>query len=125
MLRWDVLVRIAEDEVRDVLDSLPPDFVPWASEIPVIFEARPPACLCDDGLDADTLGLFVGLPHSLLDAGVPGHTPVHIQLFLENLWRYGRHDVARYREEVRRTLLHELGHYLGWDEEDLAGRGLD
>jgi predicted Zn-dependent protease with MMP-like domain len=26
---------------------------------------------------------------------------------------------------VRVTYLHELGHFLGWDEEDLAARGLD
>jgi len=30
-----------------------------------------------------------------------------------------------YREEVRVTYLHELGHYLGWDEDDLTARGLD
>jgi len=30
-----------------------------------------------------------------------------------------------FREEVERTYLHELGHYLGWDEDDVAARGLD
>jgi predicted Zn-dependent protease with MMP-like domain len=34
-------------------------------------------------------------------------------------------DAATFREEVRRTYLHELGHYLGLDEDDLADRDLD
>jgi predicted Zn-dependent protease with MMP-like domain len=27
-------------------------------------------------------------------------------------------------EEIRITVLHEIGHHLGWDEEELAERGL-
>ena len=34
-------------------------------------------------------------------------------------------DVDVFREEVRLTYLHELGHYLGWDEDELTARGLD
>jgi predicted Zn-dependent protease with MMP-like domain len=29
-----------------------------------------------------------------------------------------------FTDEVRVTYLHELGHHLGWDEDDLEGRGL-
>jgi predicted Zn-dependent protease with MMP-like domain len=32
---------------------------------------------------------------------------------------------SAYREEVRITLLHEFGHFLGWNEEDLLERGLE
>ena len=38
--------------------------------------------------------------------------------------RPGAHSVTT-DEEIRRTLLHELGHYLGLDELDLEGRGLE
>ena len=40
--------------------------------------------------------------------------------------RVARHctDETTYRQEVRTTLLHELGHYLGLDEDDLDDRGL-
>jgi predicted Zn-dependent protease with MMP-like domain len=34
-------------------------------------------------------------------------------------------DETAYREEVRVTLLHEFGHFLGWDEADLFDRGLE
>ena len=32
-------------------------------------------------------------------------------------------DLATFRAEVRTTLLHEIGHVLGWDEQDLEERG--
>lgn len=51
--------------------------------------------------------------------------PPQIILFLENIWEYAEGDAGVYRVEVRTTLLHELGHYLGLDEDDLAERGLD
>ena len=48
-----------------------------------------------------------------------------IWLFLENIWDYAGRDTAAYREEVRVTYVHELGHYLGLDEDDLEVRDLD
>jgi predicted Zn-dependent protease with MMP-like domain len=49
-------------------------------------------------------------------------------LFLENLWLMIEEeggDERDFRFEVRTTLLHELGHYLGLNEEDLEERGLE
>ena len=44
--------------------------------------------------------------------------PTQIILFLENLWEFAGTDEAAYREEIRITYLHELGHYFGMDEDD-------
>ena len=38
---------------------------------------------------------------------------------------YAEADEEIYRDEVRLTYLHELGHYLGWDEDEIAERGLE
>jgi predicted Zn-dependent protease with MMP-like domain len=46
-------------------------------------------------------------------------------LFLDEIWDEADGDEAVYRDEVRRTYLHELGHYLGLDEDGLAERGLE
>jgi len=46
-------------------------------------------------------------------------------LFLENLWDFADGDHKVFCDEVRITYLHELGHFLGWDEDDLAARELD
>ena len=46
-----------------------------------------------------------------------------IRIFKHNLERFtADHDSLV--EELRITLLHEIGHHLGWDEDDLAARGL-
>jgi predicted Zn-dependent protease with MMP-like domain len=51
--------------------------------------------------------------------------PAEIELFLENLWDFADGDHKVFCDEVRITYLHELGHFLGWDEDDLAARELD
>ncbi len=66
-----------------------------------------------DGIEPDTLGLFTG-PEFADEGNVP--LPPQIILFLENLWDFAEGDEAIFREEVRTTFLHELGHYLGLDE---------
>jgi predicted Zn-dependent protease with MMP-like domain len=50
--------------------------------------------------------------------------PPQILLFYENLWDFAGGEEETYREEVRITYLHELGHYLGLDEDELDERGL-
>jgi predicted Zn-dependent protease with MMP-like domain len=45
--------------------------------------------------------------------------------FSENLWDYAEGDEEIFREEVRVTYFHELGHYLGLEEGDLEDRGIE
>jgi predicted Zn-dependent protease with MMP-like domain len=47
-----------------------------------------------------------------------------VLLFQRNIERAAA-DRDEVREEIRVTLLHEIGHHVGWDEHDLADRGLD
>jgi predicted Zn-dependent protease with MMP-like domain len=120
---WAWLLKAAQAEVRGTIDSLPPDLRPHAVRLPVVFERRPGDELMEDGLDPDLLGLFVG------DALDVGHTeaeplPAQILLFLENLWDVAEADEEIYRDEVQITYIHELGHYLGLDENELEARGL-
>jgi predicted Zn-dependent protease with MMP-like domain len=51
--------------------------------------------------------------------------PSQIILFLENIWSLADGREQLYRDEVRITFLHELGHYLGLDENGLIERGLE
>ena len=86
------------------------------------FEHKPNVDLQADGIEADTLGLFTGAEFAE-EGNVP--LPPQIILFLENLWDFAEGDEVFFREEVRTTFLHELGHYLGLDEDEIAGRGLE
>lgn len=117
------LLRMAREEIDAVLQALPPDIAQHADSIPLAFEPAPGPDRLREGLDPDLLGLFVGLDF-VETAGSAQDLPGQIILFLHNLWDYTHHLPRRYREEVRTTYLHELGHYLGLDEDDLTARDL-
>lgn len=121
---WDYLRFLADDEVRATLKRLPPLLRRRARLLPVVFEPRPNDQLIADGYDPDLLGLFVG--NSFGDEETAcADVPPQILLFLENLWDFADGDEQVYRDEVRTTYLHELGHYLGLDEIGLEQRGLE
>jgi predicted Zn-dependent protease with MMP-like domain len=121
-LSWENLCRVASKEVEVTLAALPKPLRGRAEKLPVTFERRPNAGLQADGIEPDTLGLFTG-PEFADEGNVP--LPPQIILFLENLWDFAEGDKVIFREEVRTTFLHELGHYLGLDEDEIAGRGLE
>jgi predicted Zn-dependent protease with MMP-like domain len=123
-MKFPELARIARDVVAAALRRLPPEIRPLAEALPVSYEAWPGDALLDDGLEDDILGLFVGHAHGG-EMRESDPLPPQILLFLENIWDYAEGDMAAYRDEVRITYYHELGHYLGWDEDELARRGLD
>jgi predicted Zn-dependent protease with MMP-like domain len=119
---WRKLQKLALDEVEAILAKLPEPLRERAGKLPVTFERFPNASLQADGIEPDTLGLFTG-PEFAEEGNVP--LPPQIILFLENLWDFAEGEEEIFRKEVRTTFLHELGHYLGLNEEELAGRGLE
>jgi predicted Zn-dependent protease with MMP-like domain len=121
-LDWKTLCEIASAEVEAVLISLPAPLREEAKQLPVMLERIPNAGLLEEGIEADTLGLFTGA-----EFAEQGHIPMPSQiiLFLENLWNYAESDENAFREEIRTTFLHELGHFFGLEEEDLLERGLE
>ena len=121
-LNWEKLCAVASGEVEATVLALPKPLRVRAGELPVTFERRPNADLQADGIEPDTLGLFTG-PEFADEGNVP--LPPQIILFLENLWDFAEGDEVIFREEVRTTFLHELGHCLGLDEDEIAGRGLE
>jgi len=118
------LIEVAREVVAAAQARLPAEIRPLAEAMPVCFEPAPNDAIIAEGWEPDILGLFVGHPHGGALAGDQQNLPSQILLFLENLWDYAEEDLEIYREEVRLTYLHELGHYLGWDEDEIARRGL-
>ncbi|HAL93076.1 MAG TPA: hypothetical protein DCM68_08655 [Verrucomicrobia bacterium] len=118
------LERIAKTEVEALRLKLPREMAARAQELPVVAMARPTKAMVRDGIEPDLLGLFVG-PNCVegVESGDP--LPPEILLFVENLWDYAEGDEELFREEVRVTYFHELGHYLGLEEGDLEDRGLE
>ena len=121
---WERLRSEAEAVVRRTLGGLPADLRQQTARLAVCFERRPTRAMIGDGVDADVMGLFVGM--NIEDEGAGGaELPGQILLFLEMIDEESEGDPARYRREVRTTLLHELGHYLGLEEDELKERGLE
>jgi predicted Zn-dependent protease with MMP-like domain len=121
-LDWEKLCVMASDEVERMLAALPRPLGERTEKLPVTFERQPNADLQADGIETDTLGLFTG-PEFSDEENVP--MPPQIILFLENIWDVAEADEKLFRDEVRTTFLHELGHYLGLDEDGLTERGLE
>ncbi len=121
---WEHLNQLARAEVAATLAALPEPLRARAQPLPVTCERVPNAALQADGIEADTLGLFTGPAFGEEELSA-SPLPPQIILFLENLWDFAEGDEELFRDEVRTTYLHELGHYLGLDEDELTERGLD
>lgn len=118
------LLAEAENIVAATRRRLPPSIRPHAEALPVVYHDWPTEEILADEFEPDILGLFVGDPLGV-EPGLGNVVPAQILLFLENIYDYAEGDPKIFREELRLTYLHELGHYLGWDETDLEARGLD
>ena len=118
------LVEIASKVVGETQRKLPANLRDIARSVPVLFEAAPDKDLLAEGFEPDLLGLFSG--PALDEETDPGNPmPPQIFLYMANLWDFSEGDPEAFRDEVRLTYLHELGHYLGWDEDEVAARGLE
>jgi len=109
--------------VRRTIAALPADLRHHAESVPVFFEDEIAEHWLEDGVTDDSLGLFSG---PALDEPVDPdcfESP-RITLFLNPLWDFAEEDPFAFEEEVRITYIHEFGHYLGLDEDELDARGL-
>ncbi len=128
--RFFLPVEVEEEEILSIVrrqfDQIPKPLREVLKEIPIFLEPYPSEELLysqDPPLDPLILGLFDGTP--LPDQG--GFSaplgPTQIILFLENI-RLVSQTREKLEEELWITLKHEIGHFLGLDEDDLAERGL-
>ncbi len=123
-MKFPRLTDLASEVVTSTQAGLPAPIRDLARIVPVHFEAFPSDDIVKEGFEPDILGLFSGAAHGD-DPGADNTIPAQISLYLENLWDFAEGDPRVFKEEVRLTYLHELGHFLGWNEDDLTARGLD
>ena len=105
-----------DDHVRAALDELPPHLAAALTNVAVVVEAENPE-------DPDLFGLYHGvpLPERGDMAGMPPDTISIYRIPLEESFS----DPDELRDEIRITVLHELAHYFGLDEDRLAELGYD
>jgi predicted Zn-dependent protease with MMP-like domain len=105
-----------EDHVRAALDELPPNLAAALRNVAVVVEDEHPT-------DPDLFGLYEGVP--LPERGDDaGSLPDRIAIYRKPLEEEfsDPHELER---EIRITVLHELGHYFGLDEDRLAELGYE
>lgn len=122
-MRFERLLAVATRVVQSTLRALPEDIRDEAAGCRIEFAEMDALVDIDDDLDPDLLGLFEGNTRGDPLPASPDEMP-RIRLFLDNLWDECAGDLKIYRDEVRITFLHELGHYLGLDEDQVAELGL-
>jgi predicted Zn-dependent protease with MMP-like domain len=113
--------------VRQALDDLPSPFRESLQNVDVVVEPKPlPHHRREAGLlPGETLfGLYEGIPLTDRGSGYQMVLPDRITIFQGPLQDEFSDD-DRLVDEVRRTVLHELAHYFGMDDDDLDRLGLD
>jgi predicted Zn-dependent protease with MMP-like domain len=122
-MRFERLESIASSVVKSTLTALPPLIRSEAMNCMIELAAMDAWLAIEPDLDPDLLGLFEGNARCDPPPAAPDEMP-RIRLFLDNLWHDCEGNLKTFRDEVRITLLHELGHYLGLDEDQVAALGL-
>ena len=111
--------------VERALADLPEQFAQHLEEVPIEIRDRPtPRQLKQVGLRKNhlLLGLYDGLPLTQRSVEHSGVRPPVIYLFQDDieLASGSERDLI---EQVRKTVLHEIGHHFGMDEDDLDKLG--
>lgn len=116
-----------EAVVEDALRSIPDGFHRYLDEIVVDIEDMPDADVCED-LDLDDprglLGLYQGVPLTERNVDAPYRMPERIVIYRRNIERMCR-TRRQMVEQIRKTVLHEVGHHFGLSEQNLRDLGFD
>ncbi len=117
-----------DQAVEDALASLPDAVRRYLSNVAITVEDQPSdddLLASDPPLSPAILGIFRGAPFGQKASMDPwSHFPSAIVLYQRNLERFAR-SRAELIEQIGITLIHEVGHFLGLDEEELWARGLE
>ena len=112
--------------VAEALDSLPDGILSWLDNVAVVVGEWPtPEQLAQAGLEPGDLllGLYVGVPKIQRGFTYGESIPDKIVIFQRPIEQMCR-TPAQVREQVRRTVLHEIGHHFGMDEDQLRSAGV-
>jgi len=105
-----------EQHVRRALESLPPEIARAIANVEIVVEDENPE-------DPDLFGLYLGIPLTDRDSGYAGVLPDKIAIYRIPLEEEFGDEPAVLEEEIRITVLHELGHHFGLDEDRLDELG--
>ena len=112
-----------EDLVEEALQELPAMFREKLENLAIMVEDQPEGQARRQHGPRLLLGIFQGIPATQKSVWDIVTAPNRIVLYQKNIEAVCRND-AEIREQVRKTVMHELGHYFGMSEEQLRQAGL-
>ena len=111
-LPWEDLFERTDKTIKETIASLPVPIREHAENVATLLEKWPHD-------ETDMLGQFHGFePDHLSETLGP------LFIFIGPIHELCVEENVKFEDEVRITYLHELGHFLGLDEDDLDARGL-
>ncbi len=121
-----VSARDFDRAVEQALAALPPEFRRYLENVIIEVRGRPDRKLMKEhGVPDDLLGLYLGVP---LEEKGPAQPPVpvpdRILIFRDNLCEMCE-SWDELVEEIGTTVLHEIGHHFGLDEQRLEELGFE
>jgi predicted Zn-dependent protease with MMP-like domain len=115
-----------ETLVAEALESLPAEIQGWLDNVAIVVAEWPtPEQLARMGMGPYDLlfGMYVGVPKTRRGFTYGESVPDKIVIFRQPIERVCR-TPSQIREQVRKTVLHEVGHHFGMDEGQLRAAGV-
>jgi len=113
-----------EEAAAAALANLPRSIREYVENVPLLIEDFPSQELVErESVSPQILGIFIGVPRTEASVTQPPPDMDRVILFKRNLERMCR-DAGELVEQIQITVKHEIGHYLGLDEDDLERLGL-
>lgn len=111
--------------VEAALAEIPEAFAPYMENVLIEVQRRPDVAMARSvGLDDPRrlFGIYIGRPITKRSVEEGAVMPDRVVIFQENLERACR-TPEQLRAEIRKTVLHEVGHHFGLNEDDLDRLG--
>ena len=122
-------MHLSEEEFEEIVDeaiqSMPEGFDQYLEDIAVDVEEMPDEATCEElGLRSGRtlLGLYRGTPLTKRHVEAPYRYPERIVIYQRNIERICK-TKRRMIDQIRRTVLHEIGHHFGLSERQLRELG--
>jgi predicted Zn-dependent protease with MMP-like domain len=111
--------RFFEKTIKEVVMSLPPEFKDRLENVVFLVEDRPSEILEEwEDEDQELLGLYHGISQRDRGFWYGNVLPDRIVIYRKTLEQISA-DLDELRENIRKTVIHEIGHYFGLGEEEL------
>lgn len=119
-------INFFEKVIEAVLKSLPKEIRDKLDNVEFILEEFPDPTLIKENnfTNSTLLGLYVGIPLSKRGSHYNWVLPDRIYIFMEPIIQDSIVNGIPLEEKIKKVLLHEIGHYFGFGEDDLKRLGI-